>query len=281
VTGPGTVAPSGAQPVSPGGSLNFAVIPDPGYTALISGTCGGTLSSGIFTTSAVTANCSVVINFAATPGAPALTSATSSSGSASLSFSAAADNGSSITGYTATCQSGAITSAGAGSPLTVSGLTNGTTYSCTVTATNAVGTGPPSASVYVTPGTSLATLAVVSRKTHSSRGTFDVAIDTSQSYAGSVTVEPRVIGSGHLIVFQFNNPIASAGTAAVTDGLGTPVGSTSVSSGLKRGECHIDLRSRYFAIECLACRREWSKQLLGRDGISHRRFEQLPHHGRP
>jgi hypothetical protein len=48
-----------------------------------------------------------------------------------------------ITSYTVTSNLG-NTAPGAGSPITVKGLTNGTTYTFTVTATNAGGTGPAS-----------------------------------------------------------------------------------------------------------------------------------------
>ena len=65
-----------------------------------------------------------------------------------LSVSPPPDGGSPITGYTANCTSsdgGAPGSnTGADSPITVTNLTNGSTYTCTVTATNADGEGLPS-----------------------------------------------------------------------------------------------------------------------------------------
>lgn len=76
-----------------------------------------------------------------------------SSTSASVSFTAPASNGgSAITGYTVTSTPGNITATGATSPIVVTGLTNGTSYTFTVHATNAVGNGPESvASNAVTP----------------------------------------------------------------------------------------------------------------------------------
>lgn len=62
----------------------------------------------------------------------------------------------------------------------------------------------------------LALVALLSRKTHGVAGTFDLAI-ANQSIGGSVTVEPRVIGSGHIIVFQFDAPIVLPGTAIAMD----------------------------------------------------------------
>jgi predicted phage tail protein len=86
---------------------------------------------------------------ATTPGAPSITQATGNTTSVTLTFSAPASNGgSAVTAYTASCASSnggtASSSAGAGSPLTVSSLTAGKAYSCSVTATNAVGTGSAS-----------------------------------------------------------------------------------------------------------------------------------------
>jgi len=62
-----------------------------------------------------------------------------------VAWSAANANGSPITSYTVTSSPGGKTKTGSSSPLTVTGLTNGTTYQFTVRATNAIGPGPASA----------------------------------------------------------------------------------------------------------------------------------------
>ena len=65
---------------------------------------------------------------------------------------------------------------------------------------------------------------VKSRKTHGGAGNFDMPIDTSQLITGAVTVEPRVIGSGHTIVYQFDGPVIVPGTAFIV-----PVGAAVAS----------------------------------------------------
>jgi Glycoside hydrolase family 44/Fibronectin type III domain len=101
----------------------------------------------------------LVIPKAAVPGAPAIGTATPGNGSASIAFTApASDGGSNVTGYTVTCNPGAITGSGATSPVTVTGLTNGVQYSCSVQALNAAGTGPASTTVNVTPASGAPTL---------------------------------------------------------------------------------------------------------------------------
>ncbi len=90
---------------------------------------------------------------ATAPGAPQSPHATAGDAQAVVSFTPPASNGgATITSYTVTASPGGRTASGASSPITVTGLTDGTSYTFTVTATNSVGTGPASvASNAVTP----------------------------------------------------------------------------------------------------------------------------------
>jgi hypothetical protein len=87
------------------------------------------------------------------PGAPTGVTATAGDAKATVNFSIPASNGGSpINGYSVISSPDGITARGAGSPITVKGLTNGTGYTFTVTAKNKIGTGPASsASNSVTP----------------------------------------------------------------------------------------------------------------------------------
>ncbi|MGY1773452.1 fibronectin type III domain-containing protein [Blastococcus sp. SYSU D00813] len=87
------------------------------------------------------------------PGAPTGVTATRGDRQATVSWAAAPDGGSPVTGYLVTASPGGATATTTGgTSATVTGLANGTAYTFTVTATNAVGTGPASAaSAAVTP----------------------------------------------------------------------------------------------------------------------------------
>ncbi len=76
-------------------------------------------------------------------------------------------------------------------------------------------------------------VAAKSRKIHGAAGTFDIAIDIAKPITGAVTVEPRAIGTGHTIVFQFDSAISAAGTASAADANGVLMASVSqiVASG--------------------------------------------------
>lgn len=97
---------------------------------------------------AATDSLPITVNIAAVvPGAPTIGTATAGDAQADVAFTApASDGGSAITGYRATSTPGGITATGASSPITVTGLTNGTAYTFTVAAQNAVGYGAESAS---------------------------------------------------------------------------------------------------------------------------------------
>lgn len=81
------------------------------------------------------------------PNAPTSVSATVGGSSSVVSFTASTDAGSSaITGYRVTSTPDGVTATGGASPITITGLTNGTAYTFTVAAQNAVGFSSESAS---------------------------------------------------------------------------------------------------------------------------------------
>jgi len=154
------------------------------------------------------------------PDAPVNVVATAGNGQAIVTFAApASDGGEPITSYTVVASPGSASASASASPVVVTGLSNGTAYSFTVTATNSAGTGPASiASNSVTPSALAGSLvSVQSRKTHGVAGNFGLTIDGNIPVGGAVTVEPRAIGSGHRIVFTFNNPVTSTGSVSLVN----------------------------------------------------------------
>lgn len=108
-------------------------------------TVSSTVASGIWTNQSV-----VQLTGAGTwprvPRAPTIGTATAGNASASVAFTAPSDIGSAaITSYTVTSTPSSISGTGASSPVTVSGLTNGVSYTFVALATNGAGTGPASA----------------------------------------------------------------------------------------------------------------------------------------
>ncbi len=176
----------------------------------------------------------LVTPFAVVPDAPTIGAATPGNTQAFIAFTPPAfDGGATISGYTATCNPGALTGSATFSPVTVSGLTNNTAYTCAVTASNAVGASAASQTATVTPSSTptLSLVGAVSRKTHGAVGAFDIPIDTTPAITGAITVEPRSIGSGHTVVFSFNDNITATGSVTVVDGANAPVAATAIATG--------------------------------------------------
>ena len=153
--------------------------------------CGGTdTASGGTTTPLATPS---------PPGAPMIGTAAAGDASASIAFTAPASSGSSaVTGYTATCTAAADvrTGAGSGSPISVTGLTNGTTYNCAVTATNAAGTSPASGTVAVTPAAA----------------TTGATVDPARLLVGDPYVRTTGAGVGYAFMCNAGNPGAGGAT---------------------------------------------------------------------
>lgn len=91
--------------------------------------------------------------FNSVPSEPIITSVVGGDGEVTIYFDPpTSDGGSTITSYTVTSSPGGFSATGSSSPITVTGLTNGTSYTFTVVATNSVGDSSPStASSSVTP----------------------------------------------------------------------------------------------------------------------------------
>jgi uncharacterized protein (TIGR02145 family) len=140
---------------SPGGFTATGATSPINVTGLTNGTAytfSVVATNAIGNSSPSTASSAVTPSVSA-PGSPTSIIAVAGNAQVTISFTApASDGGSAITGYTVTSSPGGITGTGSGSPITVSGLTNGTAYTFSVVATNAIGNSSPStASSAVTP----------------------------------------------------------------------------------------------------------------------------------
>jgi hypothetical protein len=173
--GPASAFVTWAPPASDGGSriTEYTVTSDPGGIDARSGGATSVTVNGLTVgeryrfrvtatnavgTSPVSAQSNQVVPFAppTAPAAPTGVVATAGNGSALVRWSAPLnDGGSPVTGFTVTSSPGGIQAATGGeTSVTVTGLTNGVTYTFSVTATNVAGTGPASwPSNAVTPAT--------------------------------------------------------------------------------------------------------------------------------
>ncbi len=147
------------------------------------------------------------------PAAPAISSVTPGNGSVTVAFTPGALGSGTLVRYTAAC--GSVTATGSASPVTVTGLTNGTAYTCRVQTTSSVGSSSWSAlSGSVTP-TSAATLPAAPAISSVVAGNANV----------KVTFNPGALGSGTLVRYT-----ASCGSVTFT-GSASPITVTGLTNG--------------------------------------------------
>ena len=203
-----------------------------------------TATNGVGTGTASAASNAVVP--ATVPDAPVIGTATAGNSEASVTFSPPDTNGgSTILSYTVTAAdsttpaNGGQTQSGSTSPITVSGLTNGDSYTFTVTATNSVGTGGPSgASNAVVPDSYPGTPAAPTATAHNASATVTwVAPNDGGSAITGYVITPY-IGATAQTPVDDNNPTPTSydvtgltnGTTytfevAATNGVGTGLSS--------------------------------------------------------
>ena len=177
------------------------------------------------------------------PGAPTSPVATAGNAQASVAFTAPASaGGSAITGYTVTSSPGGLTATGASSPLVVTSLTNGTSYTFTVVATNASGNSVASAASsavtpFTIPGAPTSPVATAGNAQASIAFTAPVSNGGSiiTSYTATSNPEGRTgtlnqAGSGTITVTGLTNGTAYTFTVVATNAAGNSSASTASSA---------------------------------------------------
>jgi hypothetical protein len=89
---------------------------------------------------------------------------------------------------------------------------------------------------------SISLTSVASRKTHTGVGDFDLPLPNfATPIAGAIDVEPRAIGSGHVVVFTFNSAPTNAGTVSILNGAGAAIGGASAVTAFSGNEMRVTL----------------------------------------
>jgi hypothetical protein len=171
------------------------------------------------------------------PDSPVITSVVRGNGSATVNFTPPAYDGlSPVLGYAATCGSQSL--GGATSPITVTGLTNGTQVACVVVATNAIGNSPPSNSVNVTPATlpDAPTIGTATAGDGQATVSFTAPVNNGGAPVTNYTVTSNpggITASGSaspITVTGLTNGVAYTFTVTATNSVGTGAASAATNS---------------------------------------------------
>jgi hypothetical protein len=171
---------------------------------------------------------------AQTPAAPTITSITTSSGTLSVAFTAGATNGSAISNYEYSTNNGANwttrSPVATTSPISISGLTNGTAYNVRLRAVNAAGAGDSSTAVSATPSAVVVSGDATLTSTYgqaASTGTYTSSGGTGPyTYTLSASATGVTISSG-VVTASASTPAGTYVRNVVsTDSAGTPQSGT-------------------------------------------------------
>ena len=167
-----------------------------------------------------TATCSASFS-AAAPGAPTSLTATPGSGSASISFTAGSANGAAISNYEYSLNGTSYTAlspADASSPITIPGLTGGTSYTIYLKARNSAGLSSASSAVTVTPLAAAPTVSSVSGTSGTSAGGTAITITGTNFLSGAtVTVGGAACTSVTVVSATSITCTTPAGSAGAQD----------------------------------------------------------------
>ena len=228
-----------SKPSNSDAKLTGANAASPTFTADVVGSYVATLtvSDGSSNTSLtrVTLTAALVL-----PGMPTIGAATLGDSTARIEFIPGSTGDQTVT-YTASCvANGATTviSAGAASPITVTGLTNGVTYACKITPSSVAGIGSASGSASVTPactvsnGTGAGVVANIGNMAvNCSNITYTISGAATGLATGNQVTLLNNSGNATTVttngVFSFSTPVSQNGTYAVTIGT-QPTGQTCV-----------------------------------------------------
>ena len=148
------------------------------------------LATNAMTSLSFTPPLTTSVNVYQPPSAPTIESITANNASLTIYFSAGSANGSTVSNYKYSLNSGAFTALSptdAASPITITGLTNGTSYSIKIKAVSNLGDGLESLAMSSTPSASASvSITLTASATTATKGT-GITITAQVSQAGQIT----------------------------------------------------------------------------------------------